>query len=50
LNPSTHLLPENKKDDITGKWRRIHNKELYDLGHTASMWKRPTAYRVLVTT
>jgi hypothetical protein len=48
-----------KRDEVTGEWRRLHNKELYALysvqirrlrwaGHVARMGERIGAYRVLV--
>jgi len=52
-----------KRDEVTGEWRRLHNKELYDLYSRyiirvikSRRWARPVArigdtrgaYRVLV--
>jgi hypothetical protein len=51
-----------KRDEETGEWRRLHNKELYAVhsspciisrrlrwaGHVAGMGERRGAYRVLV--
>ena len=53
-----------ERDEVTGEWRKLHNKELNDLycspsivqvsrrmrwaGHVACMWERTGAYRVLV--
>jgi hypothetical protein len=53
-----------KTDEVTGKWRRLNNLELYDLyspniigsiklrmrwaGHVAGMADRRGAYRILV--
>jgi hypothetical protein len=53
-----------KRDEVTGKWRRLHNEELHDLysflnigmtkprmrwaGHIAHMGDRRGAYRILV--
>jgi hypothetical protein len=52
-----------KRDKVTAEWRRIHNKELYDLhssnnflvmkqkrwaGHVARMGYKKGVYRVLV--
>jgi hypothetical protein len=27
-----------KRDELTGEWRRLHNKELYDLDNIRSVW------------
>jgi len=46
-------------DEVTGKWRKLHNEELHDIirmtkstmrwaGHEARMGDRRSAYRVLV--
>jgi hypothetical protein len=40
-----------KRDEVTGEWRRLHNKELYALYscvHVARMGERRGAYRALV--
>jgi hypothetical protein len=41
-----------KRDEVTGEWRRLHNKELYAVyssaGHVARMGERRGAYRALV--
>ena len=50
-----------ERDEVKGKWRRLHNEELYDLycsrniirvitwaGHVARVENRRNAYRVLV--
>jgi hypothetical protein len=48
-----------KRDEVTGEWRRLHNKELYTLyssptiilrwgGHVARMGERRGAYGALV--
>jgi hypothetical protein len=47
-----------KRDEVTGEWRRLHNKDLYALnsspnilrvtGHVARRVERRSAYRVSV--
>jgi hypothetical protein len=45
-----------KRDEVTGEWRRLHNKELYVMyfspniikSRRPSIGKRRSAYRILV--
>jgi hypothetical protein len=53
-----------KKDEVTGRWRKLHNEELRDLysspsmirmsksrrweRHAAQMWEKRNDYRLLV--
>jgi hypothetical protein len=53
-----------KREEVTGKWRRLHNEEFYAIlhtkyysgaerilssaGHVARMWEKRGAYRVLM--
>jgi hypothetical protein len=30
-NRALRKIFENKRDEVTGEWRRLHNEELYDI-------------------